>query len=89
MQKGAFNKTRRADREHKGGEGGSRTGVVVVVGGANRERVEPRLIENDKMTSHEGDVCQLQWAGGPGGVSLFFPRIKRRLIHFHKLLEMN
>lgn len=61
----------------------------MVVGGANRERVEPRLIENDKMTSHEGDVCQLQWAGGPGGVSLFFPRIKRRLIHFHKLLEMN
>lgn len=74
MQKGAFNKTRRADREHKGGEGGSRTGVVVVVvGGANRERVEPRLIENDKMTSHEGDVCQLQWAGAPGGGLFVFP----------------
>lgn len=35
---------------------------------------EPRLIENDKMTSHEGDVCQLQ-----GAASLFFPHIKRQI----------
>lgn len=78
MQKGAFKKTRRADRERRGWEEDSRTGGGGAGWGGQTETEEEkaaelRLTENDKMTSHEGEGCQFQVVerGGGGGLFVF------------------